>query len=264
LHPCDQLINERFQMTVRETRDLFFESSPANTHSIQLRLMCAVRAFQHTTPTDVKKSWTATDLWPMKFEFANKWLNRTDKMEEKANLVVEKLSYAPVASRIPAVIKRSADGSTLSEVIDVITACKSRHVYGPSCALQRIAMILSEHETVNDVLMACTRRPKTSCKDHAPKRKNVTLPSGEPGQYLTRKDVMDARRKKKAEKRRIAAEKKKLKQAVRGKKSSKNAQVTKPVGASAGNVSTPEVPKTSPGDDPAPLQDAELLLSLID
>lgn len=76
LQPCDRLVNKKFQHTVRETRDSLCLAAITDTKSMRFKFLCGVRGFEAISLADIRKSWEETGLWPMNFDFADRWLKK--------------------------------------------------------------------------------------------------------------------------------------------------------------------------------------------
>lgn len=100
LQPCEEFVNKKFHVKIREMRDLFCEAESTITHSNRIWLTCAIRALQHITVADITKSSTTTGLWPMEFDFATRWLTSKERSLLQADKAVERLSNEPVNSRV--------------------------------------------------------------------------------------------------------------------------------------------------------------------
>lgn len=102
---------------------------------------------------------------------------------------------------------RMSDKQTLKLLAAIVEEAKEKGGIGESAAIQKAAICLDTHQSVNSILMSKTRafsaasnsRTSGNVAHAAQKTKTVALPSGAPAEYLTHGDVLQKRREKEAE-----------------------------------------------------------------
>lgn len=189
LQPCDQFVNKKFQVKVRGTRDLLCESVVVSTHSIQVRFMCAIRAWQHITVENLKRSRVVTGLWPMKFDLCNKWLTRRDRAKAAVDEKMKTIEGSSCASRVGAVQQRAADYDIFNSLAKIVNNSLRLRAYRPGRALPEITMLLKQLETVNDILMGGNNLRLGAKSAFKIEGKTGGFPCGETARYLSHGDV---------------------------------------------------------------------------
>ena len=69
LQPCDQLVNKRFQQTVRSTRDELLSMRHLSWANTAYKIKLAVAGYQSITAEEARKYFVACGLWPMNYKF---------------------------------------------------------------------------------------------------------------------------------------------------------------------------------------------------
>lgn len=117
--------------------------------------ICPVQAYQSITVRNVHDSFKETGLWPMRFNFADRFRTARDARRQYANGIKNDTEVAGVSLK-------SANRQNVARIAAEIVDITEREI-GPPPKLQAVKILLKQKETVNDVVMSigpggCSRR----------------------------------------------------------------------------------------------------------
>lgn len=187
LQACDATVNKMFQKTIRLMRDELCKFSLIATNTVQLGLMLGVMAYSAISADHIRQSFDQCGLWPMDYRFLKKFPPKANTNVPDARL--SHLEGTSIGTRLPSVLKRRADKTILADVTDAIHTGTSA-----SKTLQKVAILLKEHKTVNAILVNAGDAVRIKNEPSRARATQEVLQKGTPAKYLTFGELLDARK----------------------------------------------------------------------
>ena len=146
LQPCDNAINKQFKRNLRRARGSMLRRSFAlSTGSPQFKLICASHAMRSISPSDCRKSFEATGIWPMGMRFLLPFQTPYRKVVEAAEEENARLSERPKTRNLA----REKDSETVAKTRAVLQGSN----IGPAKAIQKITATLKNAVAANSLIL---------------------------------------------------------------------------------------------------------------
>ncbi len=137
LQPCDQNLNTVIKWSVKSLRDIMIARSCIDVSSVRVTLMHGVHGLAKADSFTISSIFDACGLWPMNFQFMNRFKYQTNTIRTQTSLDDSAI-----------VSPRRTDEEALQEVINI-----SHQKQSSEESLRNIAILLSQHNSVNKILV---------------------------------------------------------------------------------------------------------------
>ena len=156
------------------------------------------------TAADIRKSWEDTGLWPIDFRYVKNFEARKEEIRAAQEEFRVRMTSAGPATALESVNRRVSHRETLKLLVAIVEEAKQKEGIGKSVAIQKAAICLKTHQSVNSILMSEARefsvalnlRTSGNVTHASHKTKHVALPSGTSAENLTNGDVLQKRNEK--------------------------------------------------------------------